>query len=335
MSEINYWCYRIDVNNIEYFWEELSQGRLRQGWGWDPRQDLRNLQMDEGAKRNLSMHENVKKGDILLVPRLPQWDYVAIVKATADWSEAYQFNIDEDKEDFGHIFPAEYLSGFVRNNANVSGNIRSTLRNPSRFWSISHYKEDVEAILRVPEEKLAGEQDNYSRLHATVEATFKEFFDGRKFSEKLNERLDKAFSHEAWEYALAAGFQELFPYYQVERVGGTREVQHGTDILIRMPSPIPDYQYGIAIQVKDYEGVISDPKLVKDQIMMADQYWNKENIKIIDKWIIVTRALRDQNAEFAQACEVDGDVRVIFLHELQAILANVGAAVLGLRQELV
>ncbi len=57
----NYWGYRIDTDHINYFRSELEQGRLRQGWGWDSRQDLRNLSMDEGAKRNLPIFNRVKK----------------------------------------------------------------------------------------------------------------------------------------------------------------------------------------------------------------------------------------------------------------------------------
>ena len=63
MKNRNYWCYRIDTNNIKFFVDELNQGRLRQGWGWDEKQDLRNFKMDEGAGRNRPMINNVKKGD--------------------------------------------------------------------------------------------------------------------------------------------------------------------------------------------------------------------------------------------------------------------------------
>jgi len=44
--------------------------------------------------------------------------------------------------DYGHIFPARFIKRFTRNNENVTGNLRSTLKNPSRFWSINHYSDD-------------------------------------------------------------------------------------------------------------------------------------------------------------------------------------------------
>jgi hypothetical protein len=42
----HYWGYRIAVDRIDFFRAELENGRLRQGWGWDNLQDLRNMKMD-------------------------------------------------------------------------------------------------------------------------------------------------------------------------------------------------------------------------------------------------------------------------------------------------
>src|SRR5574344_2550418 len=92
----NYWGYRIDTNCIDYFRQELQEGRLRQGWGWNKKQDLRNMKMDEGAGRNLSIFNKVKKGDILLVPRCPTWDEVGIVEATEDFDKGYYFDRSEE-----------------------------------------------------------------------------------------------------------------------------------------------------------------------------------------------------------------------------------------------
>ena len=35
MKKRNFWCYRVDTSKIKYFTDELNEGRLRQGWGWD------------------------------------------------------------------------------------------------------------------------------------------------------------------------------------------------------------------------------------------------------------------------------------------------------------
>ena len=41
--EKHYWGYRIDVKNPDFFFKELEQGRLRQGWGYDENQKLKIL----------------------------------------------------------------------------------------------------------------------------------------------------------------------------------------------------------------------------------------------------------------------------------------------------
>ena len=89
----HYWGYRICNEASSFFYEELKEGRLRQGWGYNSGQDLRCLTYDEGARKNLRMFEEVKKGDILLVPRIPSWEDISIVEATKDWNEGYTFDI--------------------------------------------------------------------------------------------------------------------------------------------------------------------------------------------------------------------------------------------------
>jgi hypothetical protein len=39
-----YWAIRTDRNNRELLFHELGEGRLRQGWGYDPSQDLHLIQ---------------------------------------------------------------------------------------------------------------------------------------------------------------------------------------------------------------------------------------------------------------------------------------------------
>ena len=147
--EKHYWGYRIDVKNQDFFFKELEQGRLRQGWGYAENQKLPETE-DSGARKNLSMYEKVKKGDILLIPRLPDWGSVAIAEAVEDWNDkekGYRFEIDDEKKDFGHIFPANYIGCFNRHGKDVSGNIQSTLKARNRFWNISRFSEDIEKIM--------------------------------------------------------------------------------------------------------------------------------------------------------------------------------------------
>jgi len=150
METRNYWGYRIDITNVEYFWNELLNGRLRQGWGWLGDQDLRNpnIAEDEGARKNIPMIERVKENDILLVPGLPDSNNVTIVEATEDWDTGYRFQINEAMNDYGHIFPARYIRHFARYSGSVPNSIMSTLRCERRFWNIRDSDEDIEILLR-------------------------------------------------------------------------------------------------------------------------------------------------------------------------------------------
>jgi hypothetical protein len=262
---------------------------------------------------------NVKKGDILLIPHLPDWDDIAIIEATENWREGYKFEIDKDMGDYGHIFPSRYIKKFTRNNEHVTGNIRSTLKNPSRFWNINHYGKDVEKLLIADVTILSKSQDYESRLEASIENVFNKIFSTRDFSENLYKKLNEQFTREEWEFALVHGLRKIFPFYAIERVGGGSESEHGTDILIKMPGIILDFEYAIAIQVKDYEGFVADD--VIKQINKAEKYWNNENIKLVEKIVIITRSDKDDNLHLL---ENKSNVKFVFAKELKELLSKYG-----------
>jgi hypothetical protein len=319
---MNYWGYRTNKFKAEFFWKELQQGRLRQGWGFENEHDLRNPKLlYNGARRNMRMYQDVKKGDYLLVPHLPQYHEVAIVQATEDWNKGYDFRIDEKEGDYGHIFPAKFVKKFVRNNRNVSSDLQSTLKNIQRFWNITRYEDDIKILLDCPQEELIDSISYEDRLEEAIFGVF----DEKTFSKNLYDGLNKEFVNETWEYALVKGLQELLPFYSIERVGGKSEKEHGTDILIKLPGIDAEISYAIAIQVKDYEGIVRDN--VCAQINKADDYWKDNNdIKLIDKIVVVIRATKEQNEKLTKDYP---SIRFIFAEELQEILCKIGRKVIG------
>ncbi len=319
MKERNYWGYRIDTRAIDFFASELDEKRLRQGWGWDERQDLSNMVMDEGARRNRLMYDRVKKGDILLIPRLPLWDCVTIAEAIEDWDKGYKFEISKGQIDYGHIFPAKKLRTFVRDSSVVKGKIRSTLKCYSRFWGVNHCANEITEILESDESECGTSQGLENRLESIISTSFIDNFMEQKFKEHLYERLNQHLNGEEWEYALVHGLRYLFPYYEIEHVGGPREIHHGTDILIKLPAPFFETRYAIAIQVKDYSGFVS--RDVIEQINKADLYWAAEGLTLIDKIVIVTNAERAQNVHLLE--NIDG-VHFCFIAELENLLLAIG-----------
>jgi len=321
----NYWGYRINKNKIDFFRSELEQGRLRQGWGWDPKQCLNNLEMDSGAKRNLPIFNKVKKGDILLIPRLPTWNEVAVVEATEDFDKGYKYEIDQNLGDYGHIFPARQIKQFVRKNESISGDIRSTLKNVSRFWSVGHCADAIEQVIAKEDSELRNEVSFTDRFHSILTDSLSNSFDTERFSNEVYDRLNANLSNEEGEYALVEGLKKIYPApIVVERTGGILEKQHGTDILIKFPG-LSDFQYAIAIQVKDYSGYMSGYAV--KQISKADDYWKNEGLVLIDKYVIVTKCKKEQNLSVVN---LDNSVKIIFANELKELLLKIGMSEMGL-----
>ena len=322
--EKNYWGYRIDVKNQDFFFKELEQGRLRQGWGYDKNQELPDTK-DSGARKNLSMYHNVKKGDILLIPRLPDWGSVAIVEATEDWNvkdkeKGYRFEIDDEKKDFGHIFPARYIGCFNRHGKDVSGNIQSTLKARNRFWNISRLSEDVEKIMK----NLEGNKESTSvieNIKNIVSEQVKSSFDLKRFSEKVIDEYNRKFTASQWEEVIKNILEKIYPGYEIEKTGGSKEEKHGTDILVTISGLSNLEKYNIAMQVKNYNDVISDNNIdnIIKQINKAEKYVWENNGKLIDKILVITSAKEEENPKLIEECK-NKEIRVIFSEELEKLI---------------
>ena len=154
--------------------------------------------------------------------------------------------------------------------------------------------------------------------------SFESAFNDKIFNDKIYEVVSNKFSNEEWEYALVEGLKSILPEpIVVERTGGKLEAQHGTDILIRLPG-ILGFQYLIAIQVKDYYGTVGNDPI--KQISKADNYWNNENCKVVDKYLIITKAKKEENENII---EKSNGVKIVFVNEVKELLSIIGKAYLG------
>ena len=320
--EKNYWGYRIDIKNQDFFFKELQQGRLRQGWGYAENQKLPETK-DSGARKNLSMYHNVKKGDILLIPRLPDWGSVAIAEAAEDWDDkekGYKFEIDDEKKDYGHIFPAKYIGCFNRHGKDVSGNIQSTLKARNRFWNISRLSEDVEKIMK----NLEGNKESTSvieNIKNIVSEQVKSHFNLKGFSEKVIDEYNRKFTASQWEEVIKNILEKIYPGYEIERIGGSKEEKHGTDILVTISGLSNLEKYNIAMQVKNYNDVISDNNIdnIIKQINKAEKYVWENNGKLIDKILVITPAKEEENPKLIEKCK-EKNIKVIFSEELEKLI---------------
>jgi len=314
-----YYGYRIHVQESKYFDDELERGRLRQGWGYDENQKLPGT-AEKGAKRNLPIYEKVKKGDILLIPRLPNWYDITIAEATEDFDKGYKFEIDIEKNDYGHIFPAKKIKHISRYSQNMHSDLQKTLKNMRRFWQIANCDSNIEEIIKSENNEAVSYKERFNK---SLINAFENSFNDKIFKSLIIENANKNFTNETWEYALVEALKIIYPspHFEVERVGGVKEKEHGTDILIKVFG-LGDIEYGIAIQVKDWWGKAE--KSAIDQLNKADNYWEKEEgIKLIDKILIVTKANYKDNEDFKRQCN-ENDVTPFFEEDLSEILYEVG-----------
>jgi len=333
--EKNYWGYRIDVKNQDFFLKELEQGRLRQGWGYAENQKLPDTK-DSDARKNLSMYNNVKKGDILLIPRLPDWGSVAIAEAAEDWDnkeKGYRFEIaklDDGNEDYGHIFPANYIGCFNRHGKDVSGNIQSTLKARNRFWNISRLSEDVEKIIQNLENNKISVSVNESIENIISEEmeTYLKLLN--EFSETIYKKYDDKFKAADWEKVLKNILEKIYPSeYIVENIGGIKEEKHGTDISITIPGIFENYV--IAIQIKNYKDVVNNIDTIIEQINKSEEYEWSNNRKLIDKILIITSAKKKDNLNLVEKCQ-EKNIKVIFSEELKKLILLSNIKSIGLKE---
>lgn len=317
----NYWGYRIDTQKTKYFNSEIEQGRLRQGWGYEEWQKLPDTQ-DRGARGNLPIYKMVKKGDILLIPRIPDWSDITIVEATEDFQTGYKFEIDKEQHDYGHIFPVKKIKHFSRYSKNLHDGLQRTLKNIRRFWNIN-CGENVERIINSDDNQSISYEKRFGN---SLTDAFENSFDNEKFKALIIENAKKNFANETWEYALVEALKIIYPapHFEVTREGGKKEKEHGTDILIKVFG-LGDIEYGIAIQVKDWWGRASECAI--EQLNKADYYWEKEGIALIDKMLIMTRASYQENENFKQKC-IENKITPIFEEDISELLYEVGRTAL-------
>lgn len=156
-----YWVMRTHRDNKPRLWAELQQGRLRQGWGWDHDQDLREIrrvalsggtwsESQRAATRNRRMlsdePNSIQVGDLIVLPHLPDERRYSIVRVTGP----YEYGTADGWTDYRHILPVELLSGPAGidvNDPRMSPPLRRSLRNQHRMWSIDPVGPDVESLL--------------------------------------------------------------------------------------------------------------------------------------------------------------------------------------------
>jgi|GEM_PF-1222890 len=305
-----YWASRPDRDNLEYFWTELQKGRMRQGWGYDDSQNLGLIleEMQKGgewwgrlsedqlaAYRNYPFHpgwgdDTMRQGDIVLIPNMPTFGSFALIRLI---DNDYHFDIPEEW-DYGHWRNVALLTpdGVVTDHEDVHADIRSTLRCRSRIWRIDQVGQFIETLLRLLESDkfTAGvhfsPKDRFSRIISRAKEAARE--PARQAArQEIESLLDAEFHGSEFEVAVQLVLEKLF-FGAIEHLSGPLEVEHGTDLLIRIDNPLGEVPFIIPVQVKKHTGESDDGV---DQLEKAATYWKNKGQysgRLIDLALITT-----------------------------------------------
>ncbi len=114
--------FRISEEEKGWIFKEITQGRLRQGWGangfglvsedgtpvdkhqWE--ETYRKVWGEAPSPKRFAILRRMlelNKGDIVVVPKMPKWNEFTIARV----SGRYSFDMTTGKEDFGHIVPVD------------------------------------------------------------------------------------------------------------------------------------------------------------------------------------------------------------------------------------
>ncbi|MGL4999961.1 MAG: restriction endonuclease [Cetobacterium sp.] len=120
-------CFLFRINtDAEEVRNDIVLGKLRQGWGKSEMSLLKNDEIvskeewrdsfpkewdcsDEYINRkydNLKIMLDMKKDDVIIIPKLPSWDSFSVVKV----ADGYKFEMPKTVDDFGHYIEIDFDS---------------------------------------------------------------------------------------------------------------------------------------------------------------------------------------------------------------------------------
>ena len=210
----------------------------------------------------------------------------------------------------------------------MDGDVRSTLKCQLRFWNMSDYAGSLQSLVKLTVDDLITDEERQDRFQEDClgcDGTHKE-----KIEEEIHEKLSKEFAGSGWEYALVEGLKAMFPGYQVERTGGAGEPKHGTDILVTMPGPLEYVQYGIAIQVKDWQDEAHKIDKAAEQLRKADEGWKEDRagMSIIEKILVLTETEAPSGWENS-----NNDIEILGRRNLKILLGRMALATAAIMDE--
>lgn len=313
---MRYWVMRTDRRFVdELIAPDLRAGRLRQGWGYRPDQDLRLLhdaclaghELNEHQaatwRRNRRLHANeegsIAGGDLMILPNLPHVGLWSIAEAAAD----YDYRISPLTADHGHIRMASLIrEGIEPHEPASDARLRRSMRCQLPLWNIDALGKRVDALVR--QDRVAvdsGCEPLEECLRASTEA--------------LWERLQRHFGGAEFEEPIRLLLGEL--YDVVEYRGGRGE--RGADFICRTRDPL-GIEFAVAVQLKMWDGVAVDQQPL-EQLRLAHTTWHG-----ITGGVVITTAERIDPSFLHAARQLEEQtamcVKIVARREVLGLLAR-------------
>ncbi len=345
-STPRYWAIRTDRENKEVLLDELRQGRLRQGWGHHPAQDLRLIQeeilrggawwerLSQTQKEVLpqlrmlsSSVDSVQVGDRVLVPNLPDDSSFVLTEVVGEYSynplSLYgKTDVNKLGQDYGHILSVRLLTekGINKYSDHVHANIRSTLRTPMRMWNLNGYAELLEQLITDYKSgaDFSTPKSGDARLKRAWEIALSHAADVLRG--KLELELNARFQAAEWEEPIKTVLENLYPGSDVRWVGGPQE--HGADVIVQIPNHFGGLPWLILVQVKNFTGEIGPEVL--GQLKVAHDHYSKEG-KLLSLIVMTTAHTESNdlpNAATAVSEQLGVPIKIVLGKEMMKILSN-------------
>ena len=244
--------------------EELKKGKARLGWGYYDKADVRKIKEKADRqewksldKRELSTWSHagfaleVKPGDYFIYINMPKYGKCTIVKIAGEYNFSEVWDKDK-KNDFRHFLPCKYLYNFDRNSNIVHPYLRRRLGLQGAWYRI-YAKKEFEELLDVIKGIIKSKADK---------EILKEEI-GNHLTE-IAQEVSHTFPGKNLEDLLLDIFKKV-PNIKDARKGpdvngADLEIEFETGLDIRGIQKIEV----CAVQVKSYEGEMSDTEAIKD-----------------------------------------------------------------------
>lgn len=324
-----YLVFRTDRTQREFIFREIDQGRLRQGWGWKNDHDLRLLERQLRAGKQLTEEDarvwrnrrmldtesdGMRRGDVVLIPNMPDLNRWIVVRVSgAPYTFAPIIARGREGADYGHIVGVEAVRlpngkiGVIEpDNAHVEPRLRASMQRSARISSIDSLGGAIDDLI-------AAIESGKDTATPEPEAQKAESFAGT-VRDAVIKHLQLKYRGAELEQLARRLFSWIYQGARVERWGGANE--RGTDLLVFTRDPL-GIEYKIAVQLKHHEGIHEDRRTL-EQIELAREQHRVDAGIIVTLSEVVSEAFEEKRAALEGKLGIE--LRIITRDEFAALV---------------